>query len=110
MKKINVLRLEVDIDVENNKCGGVYMYANKEISEDNPQEIHNILLMKLPELLDLIQNDEEYGYMIDKYTVADIIALYPLIKLNKIDTYFNITDSSLLEVREMKYVRVGDKL
>ena len=109
MKRINVLRLEVDIDVENNKCGAVSMSANKEISEDNPQEIHNILTMKLPELLNLIQNDEEYGYMIDKYTVADIIALYPLMKLNKIDTYFNITDASLLEVREMRYVRVGDE-
>ena len=47
--------------------------------------------------------------MLESYKLGNILTLYPLMKLNKIDKHFNIIDDTLLDVRVMEYTRIPNE-
>ena len=107
MKKINILRLEAAFDEKTKKLIDFPMAANKEIKDERPQEIHKLMMMTLPELMEYVKSK---GYQGDEtLQLFNILGIYPLIEMGFINRNLDILDESILEVREMKYVRIDNK-
>ena len=101
MKKINVMRLEIDINKEENKVKSAYIRLNKDMPKITDDAYREILNMSVQEFYDFC-----VLYKTENKNVINELILRVLINTGQIEANGNILNKGLLSVREMEYVRI----